>query len=245
MLAGTGIVVLTLAGHSGRNAAFLVLLGFLGSFLFIRTSTRMIRAQVSWWPGNVETASGLHIHHMVWGIALMTIGGFLGFALRPGAPWYQLAAIGFGIGVGLTGDEFALWVRLEDVYWAKEGRASLDAVILVCAFMALVVLGVRPFGLNQPLPAAAEAIWAAQALVLSLISFFKGRIALGVMAVFMPGLGIWATCRLAKPSSPWARRFYSEAKLERAAARFPADRRGARFRAWFFDAIGGRVSEAD
>ena len=55
MLAGTGIVVLTLAGHSGRNAAFLVLLGFLGSFLFIRTSTRMIRAQVSWWPGNIET----------------------------------------------------------------------------------------------------------------------------------------------------------------------------------------------
>ena len=128
MPADTGIIVLNLAGHSGRSAAFLVLLGFLGSFLFIRTSTRMIRAQVSWWPGNLETASGLHIHHLVWGIALMTVGGFLGFALRPGAPWYQLAAIGFGIGVGLTADEFALWVRLEDVYWSKDGRASLDAM---------------------------------------------------------------------------------------------------------------------
>ncbi len=245
MPADTGIIVLNLAGHSGRSAAFLVLLGFLGSFLFIRTSTRMIRAQVSWWPGNLETASGLHIHHLVWGIALMTVGGFLGFALRPGAPWYQLAAIGFGIGVGLTADEFALWVRLEDVYWSKDGRASLDAVILVCAFMALVVLGIRPFGLSQPLPAAFAVFWATQALVLSVISFLKGRIALGVLAVFMPGAGMWATCRLAKPSSPWARRFYSDAKLERAVGRFPPDRRGARFRARFFDAIGGRVSEAD
>ncbi|MGZ4325173.1 MAG: hypothetical protein ACXVH1_31035 [Solirubrobacteraceae bacterium] len=229
--------------HPGRSAAFLVLLGFVVSFLFIRTSARMIRAEVSWWPGDVETASGLHIHHLVWGIGLMTVGGFLGFALEPGGPWYQLAGLGFGVGLGLTADEFALWVRLEDVYWSEEGRASLDAVILASAFMALVVMGLKPFGLSRPLPIAVTALVVVQALVLSVISFLKGRIALGVMAVFVPGFGLWATCRLAKPNSPWARRFYDAEKTRRAEARFPPDRPGARFRAHFFDVIGGRISQ--
>lgn len=233
------------SGHSGRSAAFLVLLGFVVSFLFIRTSARMIRAEVAWWPGNVETASGLHIHHLVWGIGLMTVGGFLGFALQPGAPWYQLVAVGFGVGAGLTADEFALWVRLDDVYWSEEGRASLDAVILACAFMALVVIGVKPFGLSRSLPVAVTVLVVVQALALSVISFLKGRIALGVVAVFIPGFGLWATCRLAKPSSPWARRFYDEQKTRRAAARFPPDRRGARIRTRLFDAIGGRLDEAE
>ena len=233
------------SGHPGRGAAFLVLLGFVVSFLFIRTSARMIRAEVSWWPGNVETSSGLHLHHLVWGIALMLVGGFLGFAMQPAAPWYQIAALAFGIGGGLTADEFALWVRLEDVYWAKEGRASLDAVILVSAFMALVVIGSRPFGLNEPLSVGVTAFTVVQALALSVISFLKGRIALGVVAVFIPGFGLWAACRLAKPNSAWAHRFYGDEKLTRAAHRFPPDRRGARFRARFLDAIGGRVTEAD
>jgi hypothetical protein len=233
------------AGQSGRHAAFLVLLGFVGSFLFIRTSARMIRAQVRWWPGNVETGSGLHLHHLVWGISLMIISGFLGFALEPATPWYQLAAILFGVGVGLTLDEFALWVHLEDVYWSHEGRISLDAVILVVAFMGLVVAGVHPFGLEGPVPVVTTIVIVFQALLLSVISFFKGRIGLGVTAVFIPGFGLWATCRLAKPNSPWARRFYDQDKLARSHERFPADRRGVRFRNAFFNAIGGQVSQAD
>ena len=229
--------------HSGRGAAFLVLLGFVLSFLFIRTSARMIRAQVSWWPGNVQTSSGLHLHHLVWGISLMFVAGFLGFALDAGAPWYQLTAAAFGVGAGLTADEFALWVRLDDVYWANEGRISLDAVIFVVAFMALVVVGTKPFGLDEPLSVALTAYVVAQTIVLSGISFFKGRIALGLLAIFIPFCGLWAACRLAVPSSPWARRFYGEEKLARAKERFPPDRPGVRLRERFFDAIGGRVSE--
>ena len=45
--------------------AFIYLVFFLGTFAFIRTSAHMIRAQVSWWPGNVEVG-GTHIHHLVW-----------------------------------------------------------------------------------------------------------------------------------------------------------------------------------
>jgi hypothetical protein len=64
-----------------------------------------------------------------------------------------------------------------------------------------------------------------------------------VLAIFIPLCGLWAACRLAMPGSPWARRFYDAEQLARARERFPADRRGARFRERFFDAIGGRVRE--
>lgn len=230
----------------GRSAAFLVLLAFVVSFLFIRTSARMNRAEISWWPGSVETSSGLHLHHLVWGISAMLLAGFTSFALNtPVSPWYQLMAILFGVGAGLTFDEFALWVNLRDVYWAKEGRESLDAVVLVTAFMALVVVGTKPFGLDDEGSITGTGIAIAQALILSVITFFKGRIALGALSVFIPFLGLWGALRLAKPRSPWAHRRYSPEKMERAKKRYPPDSPGERFKHAFFNAIGGKVSEPD
>ncbi|CAB4921009.1 unannotated protein [freshwater metagenome] len=229
---------------AGRSSAFLVLVSFVVSFLFIRTSARMIRAEVSWWPGNVETESGLHLHHLVWGIALMLLAGFLGFTFEADKPWGQIAAVAFGIGAGLTLDEFALWVHLDDVYWSDEGRISLDAVVLVAAFMALVVVGTRPFGLDEASSVAGTAFIVLQALLLAAVTFLKGRIGLGIVAVFVPLSGLWAACRMAKPDSPWARRFYSEDKQERARRRYPPDRLSVRLRARFFDLIGGRPTAA-
>ena len=232
------------SAEPGRDTAFLVLLAFLMSFLFIRTSARMIRAQVSWWPGNVETSSGLHIHHLVWGICLMTAAGFLAFAFEtPAAPWYQIAAIAFGFGAGLTFDEFALWVNLRDVYWSNQGRVSLDAVVLVTAFMLLVVLGTKPFGIEDGESPGVAVAGVAIVLTLCVITFMKGRIALGALSVFIPVFGLWGALRLGKPASPWGRRRYTGAKLVRAHERFPPDSRGHRMRDAFFNAIGGRPSE--
>ena len=234
------------SSEPGRDAAFLVLLSFLLSFLFIRTSARMIRAQVSWWPGNVETESGLHLHHLVWGISLMLVGGFLGFALAPPSdPWYQIAAVAFGIGGGLTFDEFALWVHLQDVYWSEQGRVSLDAVVMVVAFMLLVVLGTKPFGLAGNESAGFVIAWIVIVLAVCVITFMKGRIALGALSVFIPIFGVWGASRIGKPTSPWARRRYDEAKLAKAHERFPPDSRAHRMRDGFFNAIGGRPSEPD
>src|SRR3954469_20683815 len=101
----------------------------------------MIRAQVSWWPGNVQTKGGTHIHHLVWGILLLLIFGYLGLAVAPGSPWREVSAILFGIGMGLTLDEFALWLNLEDVYWAEKGRQSIDAVIVATALLTVTLLG--------------------------------------------------------------------------------------------------------
>jgi hypothetical protein len=228
----------------GREAAFFVLLAFLLSFGFIRTSARLTRS-VSWWPGGVETEGGVHLHHLVWGIVLLLVCGFGAFATELTSPWWQILAIGFGIGAGFTLDEFALWVHLEDVYWSNEGRSSLDAVILATVFAGLVVIGVNPYGLDEPGSIVGTLAWFSLALTCAGAAFLKGRIVLGVLAIFVPFVfGLWAAVRLAKPGSPWARR-YDAAKLARARERFGPDTRGARFGRWFLDLIGGAPSQPD
>jgi hypothetical protein len=127
---------------TGKQPELFLLLAFLCSFGFIRTSAHMIRAQVSWWPGNVDMG-GTHVHHLVWGILLMLIVGYSAIAFAPGSPLREVFAILFGVGAGLTLDEFALWLHLKDVYWSHQGRASIDAVIVAAACGALVVLGLR------------------------------------------------------------------------------------------------------
>ena len=123
-----------------QRDGFVLLAAFLLSFLFIRTSARLMRSpKVPWWPGSVTTGGGLHIHHLVWGIVLVLLSGFLRFSLDPKSPWGEILAAAFGIGMGFTLDEFALWVRLEDVYWSSEGRSSLDAVVVATVIGALVL----------------------------------------------------------------------------------------------------------
>jgi hypothetical protein len=221
----------------GRNAAAVVLIAFLVSFLAIRTSARLTRS-VSWWPGGVET-DGVHLHHLVWGICLMMLCGFLAFAAPLRSPWWAIEAAGFGIGAGFTLDEFALWVRLEDVYWSQEGRASVDAVVVACAFAALVVAGVQPFGLDDPISITGTA--AAIAIVVSLVAVCaaKDRVLLAVIGIFVPIVALIGAVRLARPAAPWARRFYGQAKLERARRRFAGTRRMARLAAGLQDAIAG------
>jgi len=130
----------------GEQGLFLVFAGFILSFAFIRMSTRLMRSpRVPWWPGSVVSDSGVHLHHLVFGIVTMTVAGSLGFAALGHSPWAEICAFAFGVGAGLTIDEFALWVYLDDVYWAEEGRSSIDATVIAAAGMMLVLLGFTPF----------------------------------------------------------------------------------------------------
>src|SRR6185437_1256145 len=108
----------------GRLRLFCFFVAFIAAFAFIRFSVRMIRAQVKWWPGNV-TPGGQHIHHVVFGVVFMCVGGIGGFALPDRAliPLCITAAL-FGIGAALVLDEFALILHLRDVYWTNQGRTS-------------------------------------------------------------------------------------------------------------------------
>jgi hypothetical protein len=222
-----------------QRAGLLLLSAMLLSFGFIRFSTRMIRAEVSWWPGNV-TPGGLHIHHLVFGIVFMMIAGFVAFAVQPGSPWFEVGAALFGIGMGLTLDEFALWLHLEDVYWSEEGRSSVDAVIFAAIIGGGYIVGFTPLDASG---SSVLAIVLSVALTLSFcaVTALKGKISTAVIGMFIPPVAWVAAIRLARPGSFWARRRYPEGaeKLEKATARKNAhDRRVRRFQ----DLIGGAPS---
>ncbi|HEX2070921.1 MAG TPA: hypothetical protein VHF90_04655 [Thermoleophilaceae bacterium] len=229
-------------GRPGQRAGFLVLAGLLGGFLFIRTSARLIRMQVSWWPGNVETSGGLHIHHLVWGIVTIMATGFLMFSFQPDSPWMEILAVLFGIGCGLTLDEFALWLHLEDVYWSAEGRSSVDAVIVASLIGGMLVLGVAPFDTQEQGSVLAIALVIAINMVFVLIVVAKGKLLTAVLGAFVPLMALIGAIRLAKPGSRWAKRRYpsDSRKLRRATER---NRWVEAFQDRVFNAIGGRPSD--
>jgi hypothetical protein len=237
---------LDFSGRYAPQTSVLLLFGaFLISFLFIRTSARLMRSpKVPWWPGSVTTEGGLHIHHLVFGIFLMLIGGTLGFALTKQDPWVEISAVAFGIGAGLTFDEFALWVHLEDVYWAEEGRQSVDAAIVALGFVGLVLTGAVSTDLDDSSTGLyiVSIAYLVIDILLSLLAFSKFRIFHGMVGLFFFPLSLWAVCRLAKPNSPWAKRFYAERrpkKQARSEARY-GHRRIDRFKDRVRDAIGGQ-----
>jgi hypothetical protein len=206
---------------ASSRPALLAFVAFLGAFLFIRTSARLMRSpKVPWWPGSVSSGD-LHIHHLVWGIVLMLVAGFISFTPID-SPWREIMAVLFGIGAGFTLDEFALWLRLKDVYWAEEGRQSIDAVIIAATFGGLVLVVGFPFASDGGDLALAVDI--GLALVFSTISILKGKTATGVAGFFLPLISLVGAIRLAKPQSPWAHRRYDGAKRPRAEKRFPARR---------------------
>lgn len=228
---------------------YLVLIGFLLSFAFIRMSTRLMRSpKVPWWPGSIVSDSGVHLHHLVFGIVTMMVAGAGGFAAFGNSPWTEICAFAFGIGAGLTIDEFALWVYLDDVYWADEGRSSIDATVIAAALMMLALLGFTPFTIED---GSVESILgtvlsALIAFLLVAICFAKGRILHGTIGFFVFPIALYGACRLGKPNSAWARRRYGERrpkKQARAEERFPPDRRTERFKNAFRDIVGGKPSE--
>lgn len=228
---------------------YLVLVGFLLSFAFIRMSTRLQRSpRVPWWPGSIVSDSGVHLHHLVFGIVTMMAAGAGGFAAFGNSPWTEICAFAFGIGAGLTIDEFALWVYLDDVYWAKEGRSSIDATVIAAALMMLALLGFTPFTIEEGSIGAilGTVLSALVVFLLVAICFAKGRILHGCIGFFVFPIALYGACRLGKPGSAWARRRYGERrpqKQARAEARFPPDRRTERFKEAFRDIVGGKPSE--
>jgi hypothetical protein len=122
----------------GKEQAFWLLVSFLITFSLIRIITHAIRAGRG--PFRNIKVKGKHLHHLVPGIILVLISGYFATALHLRLT-RTLDAIAFGIGAALTLDEFALWLNLKDVYWTKQGRDSVDVVIIAASMASLVVLG--------------------------------------------------------------------------------------------------------
>jgi hypothetical protein len=212
-----------------QRAGFVLMAMFLGTFLFIRTSARLMRSpKVPWWPGSVKTSSGLHLHHLVWGIVLLMLTGFLSFVTHQSSPRTEIMAGLFGVGLGLTLDEFALWIHLRDVYWAEEGRSSFDAVVVAAVIGSLIILGAAPFDLHKASAIDTLILTVVTSVGLAMLAIYKGKRFLGLIGILVPFFSLVGAIRIATPDSAWARRFYkpdgrkrakSEARWAKIAAR--------------------------
>ncbi|MER5858460.1 hypothetical protein ACFV2Z_37380 [Streptomyces sp. NPDC059688] len=230
----------------GKLPLLLALTAFVVTFLVTRVITRMIRAGRGPF-GNVK-AGGLHIHHVVPGVLLTVVGGFGAVASDRHGAGGAVAAVVFGMGVGLVLDEFALILHLDDVYWSAEGRKSVEVVVLTAALVLLLLAGFSPFGVNDltqdELQDRGSAIGTiAGNFVFALVALGKGKTRIAVFGAIVPLVAIVGAVRLARPGSPWARRFYGRRPRARAKAALRAyrhDRRWARPRRALQDWIGGK-----
>lgn len=115
---------------------------FFTTFAAVRGITHAIRAERG--PFKNITPGGRHIHHMTFGITgLLTVGylWLLEIGIKEDRRSSRVTSLVYGSGAALTLDEFALWLNLEDDYWTKQGRESIDAVVLFGSLLSLSVLG--------------------------------------------------------------------------------------------------------
>lgn len=128
-----------------RERMLFASVGFYVAFASVRVITHAIRAGRG--PFHDISAGGQHIHHLVWGILLLLLVGYSWLwqvSLRRRF-WSRLLAFVYGVGAALTLDEFALWLNLRDVYWEREGRESIDAILLFSAVLSISIFGGRFF----------------------------------------------------------------------------------------------------
>src|SRR6266567_2806565 len=124
-----------------RERLFLASAGFLVTFAIVRLITHLIRSGTG--PVHNVSVGTLHIHHLVWGILLLILVSYVWLLeIGVGSSWVaSLTAIGFGVGAALTLDEFALWLNLQDVYWERQGRVSVDIVLIFGALLSVGIWG--------------------------------------------------------------------------------------------------------
>ena len=215
---------------TGRSATLWLVLGFVITYAATRWITLRIRARTAGDEGQDGSAvkdvfiGGVHVHHQVWGILLILVVGLLEFRFNPPSPWQEVLAALFGAGAALALDEFALWFHLQDVYWTPEGRKSIDAVMVACVVGVALLAGTSPFGVAsntlESRGLIATSIGVVFHISYTIICLLKGKIATGLISLPVPLIALVGAIRLAKPSSFWARRFYSGGRLARSQERF-------------------------
>ncbi|MEU5422923.1 hypothetical protein ACFY1P_11430 [Streptomyces sp. NPDC001407] len=218
----------------GKLPLLLALTAFVMTFLVTRVITRLIRAGRG--PFRNISPGGLHVHHVVPGIVLMVVGGFGAVAEGRHGFGASVSAVLFGTGAGLVLDEFALVLHLDDVYWTEQGRKSVEVVVMTAALVGLVLSGFLPFGVNELTPDELQnrSIVVTNFVVNFVIALFalaKGKPRIAVIGCVVPLVALIGAVRLARPGSPWARRFYRHRPRARRRARVRAYRHDARWAA--------------
>jgi hypothetical protein len=109
---------------AGQQSALISWLAFTGTFGGVRGITHAIRAGKG--PFKNLSVGGEHLHHYMWGIAMLTGVGAIAVRGDEKLRRHPATALAYGAGLALIVDEFALLLDLKDVYWAKQGRVSVD-----------------------------------------------------------------------------------------------------------------------
>ena len=125
---------------------FNLLSGFLGSFALVRLTTWMIREELG--PFRNLNIAGRHIHHFVPGIIIAFTSGVIGLLLSGDKADRRIART-LGVGMGLTFDEAALLLDLQDVYWSRQGLLSVQITLATGATLGAGVLTMRILGRGE------------------------------------------------------------------------------------------------
>ena len=137
------------------------------AFLITFAGVRLLVHRIANHEGHMQwvVVRGMHIHHLVWGILILLLVGYgwlldLGWSQSPTSIFFgRMMAVGYGVGAALTLDEFALWLSLSpDAYWTREGRLSIDAVVIFGAALAVGAWG-------APFFRALQRMWRKQTIV--------------------------------------------------------------------------------
>lgn len=198
----------------------LCLAAFVVTFVSTRIVTRLIRSGRGPFKDNV-TEGGVHVHHAVPGLVLLLVGAVTALGASTLA-FRCLAGLAVGAGASLILDEFALILHLEDVYWARQGRASVQAIALFAVCLLLVVLGFSPVSTQDFTSGPGLLVWTlavwATFIFAAVICVRKGKYRLVLLSIFLFFPAYVGAIRLARPDSPWFARHYPPGSAKRARA---------------------------
>ena len=108
-----------------RERALFTSVGFAVTITAARIATKVLHDNDAGSSGGL-VVDGIHLHHYLWGIALLAGVGAIAVHGEDERRRHPSVALSYGIGLGLIIDEFALLVDLEDVYWSRNGRISVE-----------------------------------------------------------------------------------------------------------------------
>jgi hypothetical protein len=111
----------------GQRSALLSWLTFTATFTGLRALTYSIRSGKG--PFGNISVGGEHLHHYMWGIGLLSGVGAVAVRGEERHRRHPAVAVSYGAGLALIVDEFALLLDLKDVYWARQGRISIDVAV--------------------------------------------------------------------------------------------------------------------
>jgi hypothetical protein len=125
-----------------ENSLFNLLTSFATTFILVRSVTYALRGRPTVGPFRSLRVGRRHIHHYVPGIVI-AFGAGAAAILSRDERLEPLLAVPFGVGMGLTLDESALLLELEDVYWSREGLLSVQITLTVIAMLGALALALR------------------------------------------------------------------------------------------------------